>query len=165
MLVSVGSKNRVKIEAVSEALKVAGINAELISVDAESGVSKQPFCDDTFTGARNRARNSLRENVDIGIGIEGGICEYRGKMLAFAVVHCSHRDGRENFSTSASFTLPEDMAKLVKGGMELGEATDIIFNDQGSKSKIGAVGYLSKGLITRTALYVQPVLLALYPFI
>ncbi len=166
MLVTVGSKNSAKIDAVKEAFKIAGVYPEVLSVEVESGVPAQPLCEETFTGARNRALRSMKAaQADMGIGIEGGVCEKNGRMLAFAVVHVVNREGKENFSTSASFTLPDSIAQLVRGGKELGDATDIVFKVKNSKEKLGAVGHLSKGLINRTNLYVQPVLLAIYPFI
>ncbi|BBG25328.1 Non-canonical purine NTP phosphatase [Sulfuracidifex tepidarius] len=166
MLVTVGSKNSVKVDAVKEAFRIAKLDAEVFSIEVESGVPAQPFCDDTFTGARNRALRSMKiGHSDMGIGIEGGVCERNGRMVAFAVVHVVDKGGKENFSTSASFTLPENIAQLIREGKELGEATDVVFKVKNSKEKLGAVGHLSKGLISRTTLYIQPVLLAIYPFI
>jgi inosine/xanthosine triphosphatase len=166
MLVTVGSKNKVKVNAVMEALKLMGIDAEVIEVEVDSGVPLQPYCNDTFVGARNRAIRSIElASGDIGIGIEGGVCIRQGMVMAFAVVHCVSKEGRENLATSSYFTLPEEVSSLMIQGKELGEATDIVFHDKESKRGLGAVGHITKGLISRTALYVQPVILALYPFL
>ncbi|MCG2909318.1 MAG: inosine/xanthosine triphosphatase [Sulfolobaceae archaeon] len=164
MFVAVGSTNKAKVEAVMEALKIIGLQAEVIPVKVDSGVSPQPFCHETFVGAKNRAYKALKETkADIGIGIEGGTFFFEGKMLAFAVVYAAGKDGTENFSFSTSFTLPINMVSLLIKGFELGEATDIIFSTKGSKQYEGAIGYLTK-VITRKELYVQPVIAALYPF-
>jgi len=164
MFVAVGSTNKVKVEAVKEALKIIGIDAEVISLNVESGVSPQPFCHETFVGAKNRAYNVLKNTkADLGIGIEGGICVYENKYLAFAVVYAVNREGIENFSFSMAFSLPGLMVKHILDGKELGEATDITFSTKGSKQQEGAIGYLTK-VISRKDLYVQPVIAALYPF-
>ncbi|MEM3269627.1 MAG: DUF84 family protein, partial [Saccharolobus sp.] len=67
-----------------------------------------------------------------------------------------------NFSISASFTLPKSIVVLVLNGKELGEATDSVFNVNNSKMSEGAVGLLTK-VIDRKMLYVQPIIMALYP--
>ncbi|AAY79469.1 DUF84 family protein [Sulfolobus acidocaldarius] len=164
MLVSIGSKNKVKIEAVREAIMRIGLNAEVISVEVSPEVPLQPFGHQTFIGARNRAFKSLKEtDSDIGIGIEGGVFSYENRLMAFAVVYAVDRNGLENFSFSTSFTLPTSITSLIFQGKELGEATDIVFSAKGSKENEGAIGYLTK-VINRKELYVQPVIAALYPF-
>lgn len=164
MFVAVGSTNKAKVEAVKEALRIIGTEAEVISLNVESGVSSQPFCHETFVGAKNRAYNVLKNaKADLGIGIEGGICVYENKYLAFAVVYAVNREGIENFSFSMAFSLPALMVKHILDGKELGEATDIVFSTKGSKQQEGAIGYLTK-VISRKDLYVQPVIAALYPF-
>lgn len=164
MLISVGSTNKVKIEAVKEALNIIGLNATVIGVEVPSNVSPQPFCEETLVGARNRAIRALRKtNADIGIGIEGGICVENYTMVAYAVVYAINKDGMENFSKSASFTLPKNVIRDLANGMELGEAIDREFYTKDSKYNEGAVGILTK-YIDRKRLYVDPVILALYPF-
>jgi inosine/xanthosine triphosphatase len=164
MLVSIGSTNPTKVNAVRNALQIIGLDYNLASVSVDSGVSNQPFCDETFVGARNRAiRSLLKTNADLGIGIEGGICVERNTLVAFAVVYAIDNNGKENFAKSASFTLPTRIAELIYKGIELGSATDLAFSTIDSKHKSGAVGILTK-YIDRTRLYVDPVIMALYPF-
>ncbi|WP_338603898.1 DUF84 family protein [Sulfolobus tengchongensis] len=162
-IVALGSKNPAKIEAVKEALKILKLDWNLIPVEIDSGVSKQPFCDETYIGARNRSLNAIKATgADIGIGIEGGICNVYGKFVAYAVVYAMTKDGLENFGISASFVLPRSIVSLIFQGKELGEASDIIFNTSNSKVREGAVGLLTN-IIDRKTLYVQPVIFALYP--
>ena len=54
---------------------------------------------------------------------------------------------------------------MIDGGLEVGEATDIIFNTSNSKQGIGMVGNLTNGALTRTDYYVQTAILSLLPFI
>lgn len=164
MFVAIGSTNKAKIEAVKEALRIIGWEAEVVSVKVDSGVSSQPFCEETFVGAKNRAYNALKiTKADIGIGIEGGICIHDNKYFAYAVVYAVNKEGLENYSFSMAFSLPSTIVKHVLEGKELGEATDIVFSVKNSKQYEGVIGYLTK-YITRKDLYVQPVIAALYPF-
>ncbi|WP_449462448.1 inosine/xanthosine triphosphatase [Tardisphaera miroshnichenkoae] len=164
MRVAVGSGNRVKLDAVGEALRLMKVDAEIIPVEVPSGVPDQPICDQTFEGARNRARASLKvPGSDVGIGIEGGVCRYADRTLAYAAVYASSASGKENFAFSAAFSLPKGIVELIDAGMELGDAVDAFFGARDSKHAEGAVGYLTK-VISRRDLYVQPVIMALYPF-
>ena len=165
MFVAVGSTNKAKVEAVKEALKIIGLEAEVKAVKVDSEVPPQPVCNQTFVGAKKRAYKALKlTNADIGIGIEGGIFYYENKVLGYAIVYAVNKEGLENFAFSASFPLPPSLSSLVIDGKELGEATDIVFSTKGSKQWEGAIGYLTKNFVTRKDLYVQPVIIALYPF-
>ena len=71
---------------------------------------------------------------------------------------------RVSFSRSASFVLPPPVAALVRGGAELGAADDKYFGRVNGKQHDGTVGMLTRGVVTRTAYYVQPLILALLPW-
>ena len=68
-------------------------------------------------------------------------------------------------SRTATFQLPLQIDKMVESGIELGDATDILFNDQNTKTKGGTVGQLTSGIIDRTEYYRHAVVLALIPFV
>ena len=88
-----------------------------------------------------------------------------------------------------AFVLPEEVGKLVRGGMELGEADDVVFKQSNSKQKSGlyfflvvclfvclfvwfvnnlvsffqgAVGILTNNTLTRTTYYEQGNFLVFY---
>lgn len=85
-------------------------------------------------------------------------------MLSFAWIVIS--DGKKfGKGRSATFILPDKLSQLVKLGMELGDADDIVFGLSNSKQQNGAVGILTKNLITRKQLYSPAVILALIPFV
>lgn len=73
--------------------------------------------------------------------------------------------GRWGTARTGAFVLPEAVAKLVRGGMELGLADDAVFGRSGSKAKDGAVGLLTKGVMDRAAYYEHAMVLALIPFV
>lgn len=85
-------------------------------------------------------------------------------MLAFAWGVVRARSGEQGLARTASFFLPDAVAALVRAGKELGEADDIVFGQTNSKQKMGAVGLLTSGLIDRTTLYRDALVLALIPF-
>jgi non-canonical (house-cleaning) NTP pyrophosphatase len=53
---------------------------------------------------------------------------------------------------------------IIKEGMELGEADDIVFGMTNSKQENGAVGILTGNVINRTDLYKAATVLSLIPF-
>ncbi|MEM6529629.1 MAG: DUF84 family protein, partial [Chloroflexota bacterium] len=52
----------------------------------------------------------------------------------------------------------------VRGGMELGDADDIVFGRSNSKQQTGSVGLLTGDALTRETYYLHAVVLALIPF-
>ncbi len=139
----------------------------LTPVTVPSGVPEQPEGDDeTRLGASNRisAIRHLYPQADYWTAIEGGILDEGKQMSAFAWIAIADRQ-RIGWSRSASFYLPEDVARLVRQGMELGEADDRVFGRRNSKQMNGAVGILTGDAVDREELYAHAVLLALIPFI
>ncbi|MDD3285567.1 MAG: DUF84 family protein [Patescibacteria group bacterium] len=167
----VASLNPVKIEAarLSFAKAFPGEEFSISGVAAVSGVPSQPLSDEeTKLGALNRLQSarSLEAGADFYVAFEGGVEDSGGRLAEFAWAAVLSADGRNGEARSALFFGPQSLYDLVIGqGLEVGEATDILFNDKNSKQKIGAVGNFSKGAVTRTDFYVQPGILALLPFI
>ena len=132
-----------------------------------SGVASQPFSDaETRRGAENRAARAaeLRPDADYWIGMEGGLVDEGELLVAFGwiVVRSASLAGS---SRTATFVLPEKVARLVRSGTELGEADDVVFGRSDSKKRDGAVGLLTGNVIDRAALYEPSVVLALIPFL
>src|SRR5262245_58811006 len=90
-------------------------------------------------GALNRGRAARRAHAggDYWVGIEGGIEDAGDQMMAFAwaVMLSSALAGKGRTGT---FFLPEAVAKLVRGGKELGEADDLVFGKTNSKQDGGS---------------------------
>jgi non-canonical (house-cleaning) NTP pyrophosphatase len=66
---------------------------------------------------------------------------------------------------TGSFLLPTNLGKLIKEGMELGDADDKVFGRIKAKHGSGTVGLLTNGLIDRSAYYEHALILALVPWI
>jgi len=167
--VIVGSKNPVKVACTKDAFVHAfGSHFEVMGVDASSNIAAQPRTEEeTLVGARNRANHAkiIVPEVDYWVGIEGGVDEDSQGMYAFAWVYVLHRSGKSSQSKTGTFYLPPQVVALIRGGMELGHADDLVFQAQNSKQQGGSVGLLTHGLITREAYYQQAMVLALIPFL
>jgi len=169
LLVIVGSKNPVKLACTESAFSEVFKQSFLVNgINASSMVSDQPKGDkETFTGAKNRALNSKSSfpEADYWIGIEGGIGEDELGMNAFAWIYIENKVGLSGKAKTGTFYLPEGVAKLVRSGMELGEADDNFFAKENSKQEGGSVGILTQGVLDRAQYYHQAIILALIPFL
>lgn len=163
----VASKNPVKIQAAKDAFErffASAFEAEGVSIP--SNVPDQPIGDEeTYTGALNRAKGAQNTypEADYWVGIEGGITTTRGEMETFAWMVVLGKNGKGHART-AGFFLPPRVAELVNQGYELGDADDIVFGSSNSKQKTGALGLLTKDVLTRHELYLPAIMMALIPF-
>jgi inosine/xanthosine triphosphatase len=164
----VASTNPVKIQAALKGFQRM-FPAELFSasgVAVPSGVSEQPMSSaETLQGAFNRAQNAKArpQSADYYVGIEGGCEHVDGDLLCFAwvVVMGSARVGKGQTGT---FVLPQEVARLVRQGVELGIADDRVFGRSNSKHHNGAIGLLSGDVVDRLEYYVHAMIMALVPF-
>ena len=139
---------------------------EVVPVSVPSGVADQPRSDtETLRGAEQRVAGAAqaRPEADFWVGIEGGVDEAGGEMTAFAWIVIRSREGCGR-SRTGSFLLPPAVTDLVRQGLELGQADDIVFGRENSKQEEGAVGLLTGGVIDRRQLYELSVVLALVAF-
>ncbi len=173
MKIVVASTNPVKVRAVQNGFvrMFPGQDFEIAAVSVPSGVSVQPSTDaETLQGALNRACKAaeVHPQADYWVGVEGGVDFEAGilsaEMQAFAwvVVRSGQRLGK---GRSGTFYLPPAVAELVRQGVELGEADDIVFGRSNSKQENGAIGLLTRDVIDRAGLYEPAVIFALIPFL
>jgi len=168
-LVIVGSRNPVKVKCTENAFSSIFEDSFIVQgLNVDSKVSDQPKGDvETYTGAYNRAyasKNAFPE-ADFWVGIEGGVDHVGEQMVSFAWMVIMDGEGKIGKAKTATFFLPEALNKMVSDGMELGEADDKLFNKSNSKESDGAVGILTKGVISRSNYYQQALSLALIPFL
>lgn len=169
MQIIVASFNPVKIQAVHEAFAQAfpQQNIKVEGIAAPSGVRDQPMSDEeTLQGARNRVAyvKTQRPAADFWVGVEGGVAPVEDRLDAFGWMVVQNQS-QEGYARSASFFLPPAAVQALRQGGELGPVMDQLFDETNVKHKGGAVGLLTNGLVTREALYVQPLILALIPFL
>lgn len=170
MRVVVASRNPAKVRAVrgAFALQFPGKDIEYIPVSIASGVSDQPLSDDeTRSGARNRALNAGEQvpDADFWVGLEGGIDTIDDYLMAFAWMAVLGPDGKIGEARTVTLPLPPAVRRLVKAGMELGDANDQVFSTVNSKHQGGAFGLLTNGIYTREGIYTEALVIALVPFV
>lgn len=166
MKFAVGSTNPAKVEAAKLAVREFFPDAEVVAVDAKSGVSVQPSDDDLKLGAENRAKAALAaENADFGIGLEGGLATVSGKEYCTACCAIAKKGGEIHFAYSPLFELPDKYMAEINSGKELGFVIDEAVGKKNTKQAEGAIGFLSKGKMTRTDGLRHAALLALMPFV
>lgn len=169
MKVVVASLNPAKVRAVREAMALQhpGEPAEIVAIEAESGVSAQPRSDgETRRGARNRARNaySAMPDATFWIGLEGGIETIGEQLMAFAWMAVLGPGDRIGEARTVTLPLPPGVKELVDAGLELGDANDRVFGTVNSKHAGGAFGLLTNSRFTREGVYTEALTMALLPF-
>ena len=166
--VAVGSKNRVKVEAVRSVLQRAGLNVVVEGVAVASDVPDQPRGDEeTVRGAQTRAQRAREAlGADLGVGIEGGVVELPdGSMRTCAWAVVIDRDGRAGSGGSLAMPLPPSVAAMLGEGLELGDAMDRLTGGRDTKYGAGASGILTAGLVDRQSAYESLVTYALAPWL
>jgi inosine/xanthosine triphosphatase len=166
--IAVGSTNPVKIGAVRAVIERLAPAVRVDGIAVASTVPDQPFGDDeTIRGALARAsaaRDAL--GAEVGVGIEGGVVEEPdGSMRTCAWAVIVDTNGHMGTGGSLAMPLPDSVATMIRGGMELGHAMDRIVGEHGTKRGKGAVGILTAGLVDRHAAYEMLVTYALAPFL
>jgi inosine/xanthosine triphosphatase len=87
MKILVGSTNPVKVQAVKEAFSRFFKGVEVVGRKVDSGVPDQPFGDDTFRGARNRAYALMKDRADFYVGLEGGVMDVLDRTFTFGALN------------------------------------------------------------------------------
>ncbi len=141
---------------------------QVVEVEVDSGVSAQPFGDEEMiAGASQRARSALTvtPTATYGIGLEGGVTELTEGLFASAWCVVVNRAGHAGYASTGHFQLPPRVADLVRGGMELGHADDLVWGRNNSKQQLGSIGLLTGGKFTRAQFYAPAVMMALIRFV
>jgi inosine/xanthosine triphosphatase len=167
--VVIASTNPVKVDAVKSAFESYWPDKfEFKGIGVPSGVADQPLTnEETLAGARNRvaAIQKKEPQAAFWVGVEGGVQRLdTGIYEAFGWMLIANAQ-QESMCRSASFNLSKPMSEAIQNGAELGPLMDEIFKGSMIKHKGGAVGMLTHGVVDRKALYLQPLQLALIPFV
>src|SRR5215218_5296941 len=181
MLIALGSARSSKIMALRAACaRVAEADprwkhAELFSRSVETGVPRMPLNDtQLMRGARNRAAR-VRElleaegrRADFYVGLEGGFhsITFDGARQTFLHGWAYVSDGaRGYFGHAPAVTVPASIVARVEGsGRELGEVIDQVAGEADVRSRQGAWGVLSRGLLTRAMSFETALVAAFAPF-
>ena len=156
MRVTIGSKNKVKIDAVREMLADYPMfgGAEVEAVETASGVSAQPKnLEEIVRGAENRAKGAFKD-CDYSFGIEGGFANVPRTKTGFMQFEvCVIYDG-DNFhlGLSSGFEAPREVMRLIlEEGLDLSKAANRVglHPDENIGASIGIINPLTKGRLSR----------------
>lgn len=181
MLIALGSARPAKIMALRAACaRVAEADSrwrqtELIARPVETGVARMPLSDmQLMRGARNRA-DAVREllagegrRADFYVGLEGGFhsITFDGERQTF--LHgCAYASdgGRGYFGHAPAVTVPASIvARVERAGRELAEVIDEVAGEHDVRSRQGAWGVITRGLLTRAMSFETALVAALAPF-
>ncbi len=156
MIINIGSKNLVKIDALKEILidYPRLKDAEVFPLEAGSGVADQPkSLDETISGAMNRAKSAF-QNCDYSVGIESGLMKVPKTNTGYMDVSaCAIFNGQEYFlGLSSAWEPPKKVVEfMIQEGMDMNDAAYKAGLTDNLKigSAEGLIGIVSKGLLTR----------------
>lgn len=165
----VASSNPVKIKAVSLAIADHFPKAQVLGLEAPSGVSAQPMSDEeTRQGAFNRAQAvrtlALEQKLIVPaeevlcLGLEGGVFqpkfnEDQSTLWSTVWVVVLDQNGHFYQSNGARFPLPEFLAQMLRNGEEMGPSLGRYVKDPDLRQKEGMIGYLTNNFTNRTHEY------------
>ncbi len=163
--VAVGSTNPTKVNAVRKAMLLL-CTPEVVSVTVASGVPSQPHgLRELLLGSINRACNALRRMAaDYGVGVEAGFIRLpAGMAVELQVAAIVDSKGGLSIGFSQGFMLPRHWLEELEKRVELGAIAEKATGRRGIGEKLGLIGYLTLGHVTRTELTYEAVVMALVP--
>ncbi|MDE0316774.1 MAG: inosine/xanthosine triphosphatase [Candidatus Poribacteria bacterium] len=169
--VLIGSENNIKIESVRRSFSKFFKSVEIKGLQVDSRVPDQPFNEETFTGAKNRAEHARRINdeqhlnANFFVGIEGGVLQLHKRWFQFTVIYILDTQHRESFGTTGLYELPDWIIKKLLAGSELRHIIENLTQNSNTKKKQSASGFLTNGEVDRLQNYTQAVTFALIPFL
>lgn len=153
MKIIVGSLNKTKIDAVSDAFSDAIVSG----CDIASNVLHQPIGEEmTRIGAINRAKQAvtLAHNC-IGIGFEGGVT-FIGEKLYLCNWGALAINEEHIFTASgAKIELPDEFIEPILQGEQLGDIMTHYTNKENIRTHEGAIGIFTNHLLLRKDMYAQ----------
>ncbi|MDA1337332.1 MAG: inosine/xanthosine triphosphatase [bacterium] len=158
MKIHIGSKNKAKIDAVTELLDEYPHlrNADIHSFETSSSVADQPkSLEETVQGAMGRAKEVF-QNSTYGFGIESGLMKVPNTKSGFMdVCVCAIYDGTEyHLGLSSAWEAPKKvMEYMLNDGLNMSDAACKagLTDDQQIGSGKGLVGIMTKGRLDRKA--------------
>ncbi len=174
MRIALGTVREPKIAGVRMALERLaalpwpGEPLEVLPVDVTSGQADTPLSvAATVDGARTRARSAMAAaGASLALGLEGGIEVLAGEPARAVLRNWAVAwDGRrEGIGSSAGILLPVAVAAPVLAGEDLAAVIDRHARERDVRSRQGAFGVLTAGVLTRAEAYAQAVVGALAPW-
>lgn len=165
MLLAVGSRNPVKVEASRLGFATFWPNSvwTVTACASPSGVRDQPMSDDEARhGATSRAHHALHTTAaDFGVGLEGGLQKHGTHWFNSGWAVVVNKSGLIGVATTIRMAVPAPLMEHVARGFELGVACDLVFGAKNSKQHAGHYGLMTAGLIDRTSAFRDAVVAAI----
>ena len=168
MIIAVGTKNPAKVEGIRIAFTRYFPDVTIKTVDSGSVTTAQPFGLDQMTqGAISRAKFALSKlGGDFGVGVEAGIFRMGDAYFDHQQAAIVDSSGKVSLGHSAGYPLPtKEVEALINTGRELERYAESLSGVSEIGDKGGLVHHLTKGVMTRTDLTEQCVLMALIPWL
>ncbi len=168
MLISVGSKNRSKLNGVERAYSLFLKDFQVVGVEVPSEITPQPMnLETTFRGALIRAEKSLElvRGAEHGVGVEAGLFRLLDAWFDIHVAVVVDNQGIATYGLSSAFEIPPTFAEKLVGGSvkELELLVDDYFKTKDVGEHGGFIKLLTRGKVLRDDLVFQSVLMALVP--
>ncbi len=169
MKIAIGTTNKLKIAAITEALKPIFKDAQFVIADVKSGVSDDPKGDEEgIKGAINRAKKARDiENADMGVGPEGITSKCSYGTFVYGYVAIVDRNDKLGIGASAKVMLPDKLSNMLDSGKGLAEAMAEISGKTKNELRMefGTNGILTNGMYDRNKEFVDATLCAVARFI
>ncbi len=164
--IALGSQHPAKVAAATAVLRRVFPDAEIITLDVESGVRRSPVSPgETIQGALARARRAREHaDADLGVGIEDGIEDTDHGTFLGSWAAVVDRSGRSGLGGGMRIALPPDLAEEARQGGDLGRLVRARAAPRDIDT-LGAIGWLTGGLVTREEAHRQAIAAALVPFL
>ncbi len=178
MKITIGSTNPVKIKATKDALEVIRLQSNRF-IDSKENfeflstkiiipeLNNTPnTIEEMINGAKIRSKKALlRNDSDLGVGIEGGIFTVQTDIFLTAFAVITDRNGNSGIGSAPGIKVPSDWEISTDKSFELGSYVDSITGNSNVKQKNGAMGILTDDIITRGESLKLAVICAYYSLI
>jgi len=166
-VVAVGSKNRSKIAGVKRAWRLFE-DAEVVGVEVPRSARQPVGWGEVARGALDRALKALEavEGASYGVGVEAGLvpAPFPSGFAELQIAVVVDSGGGVSVGASPAFEAPYAfLEEILLYGRELGELAKEALRRAAIKERLGVVGYLSLGALTRADLAFHATLCALLP--
>lgn len=169
MKINIGSRNRVKIDAVKESIQNYNFlkSSDIFSFDVSASFSDAhpKTLEETIRGAISRAEKSF-QNCNYSFGIESGLMEVPFSKTGFMdVCACVIYDGKQfHIGLSSAFEFPKQITNLIlEENINASQAfhkANLTTEEYIGYSE-GIVAFLTKGRLNRKELTKQAIMNAL----
>jgi inosine/xanthosine triphosphatase len=170
MLVIVGSDNPVKVKATENVFKAWYGECEILGGRIKTGLPVQPIgLSQTLEGATRRAEIAIElcPTADFSVGIEAGLIRVpqdNHRCFDQQIVAILDSSGWITLGGGPSFEHPKSVLERVMiDNQEVGDVFEEVSGIPHIGRKEGAVGYLSRGRISRLSITEVAVSMALIP--